>query len=384
VIAQVDGVEQRRTFVKAQFFADFNLPNIKPEERARLLRSAEDIYPHRTVRPGNNLWKLKRSPKAKNFSAPYVIKGKTFDVADFFQRTLSSGLLILKNDQIVYERYMPGASKGTTFYSFSVEKGFKSILVGMAVDDRYIKSVNDRLTDYVPFLRGSAYDGVTIKNALQMLAGIDFDEDGKVHYETMAEQRYRFVDAAPALKRTSLIGKKFTYSTMNSMLLGLVVENATCKRQATYMEERFWKPAGMESHASWFLDGPPEIGREVSLGATLRDYGRFGLVLCHGGMVHGKRLVSSEWIKAATTPDSPAIDFGNLGEIDRKDAFGYFFWLLGNGRFATLGVYGQLIIVVPDQNLVMVKLSYWPQEFSQEMWNESRVFLDSAIQALEP
>ena len=151
-----------------------------------------------------------------------------------------------------------------------------------------------------------------------------------------------------------------------------------------YLEERLWRPAGMEFQASWMLDGPESIGREMAggmLGAALRDYGRYGLMMANGGRSNGRQVVSSEWVNEAVTADREAVDYGNLYE-DYPLGYGYQWWLFPNGRFEAQGIYGQMIYVAPADNVVIVKLSYWPEPWVDELEFESYVFFDAVIDAL--
>jgi CubicO group peptidase (beta-lactamase class C family) len=152
-----------------------------------------------------------------------------------------------------------------------------------------------------------------------------------------------------------------------------------------YFEERLWQPAGMEFKASWIIDGPEPIGREMAggmLAASLRDYGRFGLMMSNGGKLNGKQHVSEEWVQAATTADREAVDYGNL-YADYPLGYGYQWWLLPNGHFEAQGVYGQLIYVAPEDDVVIVKLSYWPDAWVDAMEYESYTFFNAVIEALQ-
>lgn len=367
----------------------------EPDHRAVKFQTAEQVFPVRRVSAGKDVWKLPKSPRADGFSVTYEFDGASHDIDAFNERTRSNALLILKDGKIVYERYLNGSKPDTRFISFSMGKSFTSTMIGMALEQGLIGSVNDALTRYLPALTGSSYGGVTIRDALQMVSGVDWDEEAydwndlskplsRLWNESYVEQRYRFVAGANTLPRAYPPGQHYNYSTLETSLLGWIVENVAKERYARFFEDNLWHPAGMEFDAAWVLDGPEDIGREMTAGgllATLRDFGRFGLLFANGGKANGKQLVSPEWIAAATTPDRPAIQYGHLYE-DYPLGYGYQWWLFDNGRFEAQGVYGQLIYVAPAEHVVIVKLSYWPDAWVDDMEAESYAFFQAVIDAL--
>jgi len=363
--------------------------------RAKKFQSGEKVFPSRTVRAGEDTWELKKS--VVHWTPPkYEWKNQSSSFEDFNRRNFTSAILIMKGNHVLHEEYRSGSSEDTRFMSFSAAKSITSTLVGMAIEDGSIRSVDDKLTEYLPALIGSVYFGVTIKDALQMISGVIFEGESfnlddnsipftKAHNESIVEHRYRFVEAANGLKKRQPAGEKFDYNTMNTAILGWLVENSTGKRLSTYMEERMWKPCGMESNAAWILDGPPGVGREMAGGlfsATLRDFGRFGLLFSNNGKINGKQLISASWVKAATTADREPIRCGNLYE-DYDAGYGYQWWLKPNGQYAAIGVYGQLICIEPKQNIVMVKLSHWPEVYIAELESESFAFFDAVVNSLK-
>ncbi len=322
----------------------------QPEQRADRFQRAEQIFPTRMVHAGQQVWRLPAAERGLPPHFTYRWQGKTYSLNDFNQRTRSNALLILKHGAVVHESYFNGALPSTRFISFSTAKSVTSTLVGIALADGLITSLDDPLTQYLPALTGSAYDGVTIREALQMTSGVQWDEESYDWSDTTkplvrnwlgayVEQRYRLVAGANGLPRANPPGKHFNYSTMEASILGWLVENASHQRLAEFMEENLWRPAGMESDAAWVLDGPPSVGREMAGGgllATLRDFGRFGLLMARGGMANGHRIVPSEWVRAATRPDSQAVDYGKLYP-KYPLGYGYQWWLLPNGAFRGTG-----------------------------------------------
>lgn len=174
------------------------------------------------------------------------------------------------------------------------------------------------------------------------------------------------------------------YSTMNSALLGCVVETAVGERLATYMTRRLWQPAGMEFDAEWYLDGPPEIGREMaggSFSATLRDWGRFGLLALHYGKASGRQLISSDWFRAATKPDRDAIQYRKIMDGSAM-GYGYSWWLLEGKGFMAHGIFGQILFVDPSSGVVIVKLSAWDTPWDGDLKLECYSFFDGVVREL--
>ncbi len=310
------------------------------ENRAQKFQSADEIFPSRRLSASRTPLQLPRADLPDEFEVRYERQGATFGINEFNERTQSSALLILKDGKIVTEIYRNGSTPETRFISFSAAKSFISTMVGMAIEDGYIDGVDELLTKYLPGLSGSAYDGVSIKDALQMSSGVAWDESSydfkdmskplNYHWEqSLVQQRYRFVEGANSLSRSFEPGTKYNYNTLETCLLGWLVENATGRRLTTYMEERLWHAAGMEFDAAWLLDGPEEVGREMAggmLAASLRDYGRYGLLMMNSGKVGNKQIVSSDWVEEATTADRDAVAYGSLYE-DYPLGYGYQWWL---------------------------------------------------------
>ena len=366
-----------------------------PDGRVQKFQSVESIYPVRKVSAGRSVWKLPKSSKAGNFSPSYEFGETTYGIDEFNERTKSNALLVLKDGEIVYEKYLNGSKPATRFVSFSTGKSFTSTAVGIAIEEGLIQSVNDPLTRHLPSLTGSAYDGITFRDALQMVSGVEWDESAydwtdesqplvRLWNHSYVEQRYRFVEGANTLRRAHPPGQLYNYNTMETSLLGWALENAVNMRFSKYFEEKLWQPAGMEFDAAWVLDGPEEIGREMTGGgllATLRDFGRFGQLMANDGHGNGRQIVSADWVRAATTPDRDAIQYGKLYD-GYPLGYGYQWWLFDNGRFEAVGVYGQFVYVAPEENVVIVKLSYWPEAWVEEMEYETYAFFDAVVDAL--
>jgi CubicO group peptidase (beta-lactamase class C family) len=242
--------------------------------------------------------------------------GKGLD--EFLRETDTLAFVAVHDDRLVYERYLNGSSRQTLQTSFSAAKSFVSTLVGIAIDEGLIRSVDDRVTDYLPELatRDPRFRKITLRHLLTMSSGIRYREGG-----------------FPSL--------------------GDVLERATGTSVSEFMAKRLWEPLGAEADATWSLDSERSgfEKMESGLNARPRDYARFGLLVLHNGVWNGRRIVSRDWVRAATGADNPT---------DQASYYGYrYFWWLDvdrPGRFYAFGKYGQFIYVAPDADAVVVRL----------------------------
>lgn len=340
---------------------------IDPDVNMLTFRSIGEMFETIPVPAGGAVWELPRAEAPLDFS--YRIEGGTAAATDFAGRTYTNALLILKDGAIVHEAYLNFSGPQTHFLSMSTAKSITSMLIGMAVADGLIGSVDDPITDYVPELAQSGYAGVTIRDALMMRSGVawneryDFGAESpmmRLHNGAIVENRHRFTDAALDLPRTAEPGAVFNYSTVETGVLGWVLERATGKPLPHYMSERWWIPAGMESGGFWLADGAPGVGKAVNgmgFNAVLRDYGRIGLMMLNEGMANGRRLVPAGWVREATVPaegNEPASEGDTRG-------YQYQWWTLTDSdAYMAVGLQGQFIYVDPATDTVVVKLSYFP------------------------
>ena len=314
-------------------------------------------------------------------------RGKSKTLEDFATATRTSGLLILHGDQILHERYYMGASPDSRFVSFSVGKSFVSTLIGIALAEGKIRSLDDRMIDYLPDLKGGAYEKTTIKDVLEMSSGTEFDEEYTSAKSGIAGFLGRFdanqgglYDYSRQFKSARAPGAKFNYASADTEILGALLTKATGVRPADYMTEKLWKPMGAEAEARWILDQPGDAGREVAAGGLLirlRDYARFGYLAAHDGAVGGRQVLPKGWIALATQPQRPQVQYGKLG--DGPLGYGYQWWLIpGQDRaFTGEGIYGQFLMVNPELDLVVVKTSAWTAAWDDPMALETFAMFDA-------
>jgi CubicO group peptidase (beta-lactamase class C family) len=283
------------------------------------------------------------------------------DVDAYMKDQRTAGLVIIQDGKIRFEKYGLGFSADGRWTSFSVAKSFTSTLVGAAIKDGYIKSIDDKVSDYIPDLKGSVYDNVTIKHLLTMTSGVKWNEDYADPKSDVA--LFNAYKAEPGvdvtvsymrkLKREAPSGTKWVYKTGETNLVGVVVSSATKKNLSDYLSEKVWRPFGMEHDASWLLGS---TGHEISgccLQASTRDFARFGLFILGGGIAEGKSVLPDGWIAEATTKHA---------DTDQaEDGYGYQWWTVNDGSYAAKGIFGQGIFIDPKRKLVIASNSNWPQ-----------------------
>lgn len=351
-------------------------------------RSMETLFTTRTVPRSGPVWQLPRADHALDFS--YSFQGKTYTADQFLERTYTNALLVMKNGKIVSEIYRNNSNDRTRFIGWSMTKSITSILIGCALAEGRIKSLDDPITKYLPELKGGGYDGVTIRQTLQMRSGVDyeerydFDHPGAAatnHINALVKNVARFADAARTVKRAHPPGAVFQYKTLDTAVLGWLLERVSGGDTiAGYATKHLWEPLGAESDAFFIMDGPPGIGREFNgagFNATLRDFARVGLMMLNNGQANGHQIISPEWVAESTHPIEPnqTSPMGPMG-------YGYQWWTLGGGSYSAIGLQGQYVFVDPRSRTVVVKLSYFPPD-EQTASEETSAFL-KAVSAWSP
>jgi len=342
---------------------------LAPPWNTAAFQNAEELFPSRRVRAAGPALPL--TPAAKAWTPTYSYGGKTLTAEQFMANGEVSGLLVLKGRTIVYERYARASDETTRFISFSMGKSMVSTLVGLAIADGKIGSVTDKVVTYLPEVKGGAYETATIQDVLEMSSGSSFSEQ----YASGDSGIGRFIgvynrnegglyDFSRGFKADRKPGEKFNYASADTEILGALVARATGEPLSGYMARKLWTPMGAEGDARWLLDAPGKAGRELAAGgilATMRDYGRFGLLFAHGGKVGETQVVPAAWVAEATRPNRPQVQWGALG-TESPFGYGYQWWLgpKGTGTFMAIGIYGQNIYIDPKNDLVVVKLAAWP------------------------
>lgn len=324
----------------------------EPRCRVGALSQFDTLFRSRVVEAPATASPLRRAAQEPVVS--FVHNGKDVTLDDYLNRRAVSGLIIARGDTILVERYQYARTDKHRMTGFSMSKTITGLLVGIAVQEGAIKSIDDPVQAYVPELAGTEYGRTPIKALLQMASGVAFDEN----YSAATSDIYRLASAAlggegslNAVKlfntRSARPGERFSYSSAETLVLGLVLTRAVKRPVAQYASEKLWKPLGAEADASWVVDGK---GQEITFAyfnAVLRDWARLGLMLAHGGAWNGTTVVPSQWAAESTTPGANA------------PGYGYQLWINATKRrtFQLRGLRGQYVFVDPASKTVLVQTS---------------------------
>jgi CubicO group peptidase (beta-lactamase class C family) len=341
------------------------------DQRDGAFRQMEKLAPVNRIEAGDDV-------HAFGMGAPLKID---MDIDAYMTRQRTAGLIIIQDNKIRLERYgldYDGAGRWT---SFSVAKSFTSTLVGAAVRDGYIKSLDDKVTVYIPDLKGSAYDDVTVRQLLTMTSGVRWNEDYGDPKSDVAQ--FGIHEADPGvdvtvsymrkLPREAPAGTKWVYKTGETNLIGVLVSSATKKSLSAYLSEKIWKPYGMAQDAVWITGS---TGHEISgccVSASLHDYARFGQFILDGAKADGKRVVPDDWLSFATTKQA---DIGNPGR-----GYGYQWWTNDDGSFAAQGIFGQGIFIDPKRRLIIATNGNWKIASDEATVGADRERFYKAVQA---
>lgn len=319
-------------------------------KREQYIAALDSLFLTRTVKAGPRVKELETGRSLIAFE-PGGSRARAFDRYLATQRV--RGVLVMQDGKIRLERYLAPHSRGTRWNSFSVAKSITSTLLGAAMKDGYIRSLDDPITRYITALRGSAYDEVTIRQLLTMTSGVKWNED----YTDVNSDVARMYAQAPVpgfdmtvsyvrkLPREAPPGTKWVYKTSETNLVGVLVAEATGKPLAEYLSEKIWRPYGMERDAEWMID---DVGHEQGgccLAMTMRDFGRFGQFILDGARINREPVVHDSWLRDATrTQVSTGPDAG----------YGYQWWTREDGTFEGRGIYGQSLHIDRTRRLVIV------------------------------
>ncbi len=335
---------------------------LSPDLAVNTFRNIDRLFPTRTVHRGNFVYPLPKMAQQLN-QIRFTSHGKPWDLVDYLSVNRVAGVLVLKDGAIALEMYQYGNTAETRWMSMSIAKSITSTLIGAAIKQRYIKSIEEPVTKYVPQLIGSSYEGVSIRDILTMSSGVKWNEtytdrtsDRRQMLQAQISQRSgALIALMAALPRAAPPGTINNYSTGETQIAGEVLHGAIKGRLTDYLSERIWAKFGMEADATWWLASPD--GMEIAgsgFSARLRDYGRFGLFFLNGGMARGEQILPSGWTVEASSPkllkDGKSLDYG------------YFWWPAwttdsnpeAQGAYSAIGIFGQYVYINPKEQLVVV------------------------------
>lgn len=277
----------------------------------------------------------------------YEVNGERFSLENFLSSDALMGMAVLQERDVLFEHYAPDHGPASRWISFSVTKSISSMLIGVALHDGYIRSLDDRVADYLPRLAGTAYGEASIEDLLHMGSGVEWNEDYEDPESDVsiagALNGIALTRHLGTLPRISAPGEVFNYNTGEANLVGEVLRSAIGMNAAPYLAAKIWQPFGMEHNASWLLDAPN--GRETGgccISASVKDYARLGLFAMNDGVLpDGTRVLPEGWMRASTTP------------FKGEPAYGYMWWLLGGDRYQASGIFGQKIFINPNKKVVI-------------------------------
>lgn len=344
-----------------------------PEQQAWGYRNIEKINPALIIKRGDRVRPL---PKASVQIDPRFTFGtKSYDTAAYMAAFRASGVLVIKDGRVVLERYGLGRGPDDRWTSFSVAKSVTSTLIGAAIKDGKIKSLDDPVTRYIPELKASAYEGVTVRQLITMTSGVKWNEDytdpnsdvAKVGLRVMEPGVNPVVSYMRRLPREAPPGAKFVYKTGETDLAGILLSNAVGETLSQYLSEKIWQPYGMEKDAVWLEDVAGHERGGCCISMTLRDYGRFGQFVLDLGKIGDREVLPSGWMQDATSAHVT------------QPPYGYFWWLIPGG-YEGEGIFGQSVSIYPSEHLVVVINSAWPAAWVDDI-DKHRMHYLEAIRA---
>jgi CubicO group peptidase (beta-lactamase class C family) len=321
----------------------------------------------------------------------YTFEGRDLTLDGYMERTPTTGLLIARGDTILVERYQYGRTDRHRFTSWSMAKTVTAMLVGIALAEGRIRSVDDLAAAYVPELAGTEYGRTSLRHLLQMSSGVRFIENEpsqedalRLVFDTYIQSGKGGVSAVTSFNERAVpAGTKFSYASVETQVLGLVLRGATNRTPAEYLQSRIWQSIGAEADATWLVDRSGQEATYCCFNAVLRDYARLGLLLAHDGNWRGRQIIPAAWVTDATTvrADHPHLRAGQASPVF---GYGYQTWILPGERrmFFLWGVRGQRIYVDPQSKLVMVNTAVHKRPLDPDPLREMGALWSAVVRQL--
>jgi len=349
------------------------------EEKEYGFSHFDQVFKTRDVPNGRYVHELPRGGNIASFD-----KGgdKEGELETFLKEQKVAGVVIVQDGKIRLERYALGFSDGQRWTSQSVAKSVIGTLVGAAIKDKFIKSVDDHIADYIPELKGTAYDKVTIRHMLTMTTGVRWNENYsdansdivKFYAQPVEAGLDETVSYLKNLPSEAEPGKRWKYNTGETHLLGVLVKRATGMTASEYLSKKVWIPYGMEGKATWNVGRTDQEFTGCCLQMNLRDYARFGLFMLDSARINGVSILPDHWMQEATHAQV---------SLWPGWGYGYLWWTVSDGTYRALGIYGQMIYVDPTRRLVVVMASVWPEAESFQRQTIVEEFLRSVSRTLD-
>ena len=335
------------------------------------------IFPARKLSPSKIPFRFKEDFNSSRVP-PHIRYGEKLPIIleEFLNSTDTLAFLIVKDEMLIYEKYLKGHRQSSISMSFSVTKSLFSALVGIALNEGYLQSLEQPVTDYVPELSSQGFEAVTLKHLLQMTSGVGDDDYGKFNNPFGRQARLTYTsnieEELDGLTLEDSPGKGFSYKSVDNALLALILKRSLNSKTLTeYMQEKIWNPLGMEFGALWSIDHAPDgIERTwCCISATARDLAKFGRLYLHQGYWDGKPVVPEGWVEQSTKVDTTE---GSAGYYQ------YGWWIMSNRYkdFRAEGILGQFIYINPVKRVIIVRLGENRGGLTWKEWKE--VFTDLA------
>lgn len=350
----------------------------EPRYRVGAFSHLDAIYRTRQIDRAAKPWVFKCSPG----EVRYRIGGAEYSLADYMRRKPITGLLICKDDQVLFESYQYGRTDRDRLLSQSMVKSIMGLLIGLAIAEGAIKSVDDKAEAYVPGLRGTEYGATPLRDLLHMSSGVEFGEErdngrdlNRLWTDMVAGSWFNRKGTVGSIAqfnhRIAPPGTRYSYASIEPDVLGLVLHHTVKRSASDYLHDKIWEPIGAEADAKWLLDAEGFEVAHFGFNAVLRDYARLGRLLAHDGAWDGRQIIPSQWMIDATTVRPPDTHL-QPGRATKLFGYGYLLWLFGGHRrqFALVGYKGQYICVDPISKLVMVHtaLDAPGADYNHEAW----------------
>lgn len=360
---------------------------LRPDRQLRMFRDDSWVFSTRTIKRGSHVYPL---PRAKRQIDDLTVHANAtrYDLVDYISRNRIAGLLVLNQGEICLEHYEFGNDARTRWISMSIAKSVSTTLVGAAIQDGLIDSVDDPLTRYLPQLKNGGYDGVSIRHLLQMTSGVRWDDTHTVPTSErrimldlqIAQRPGAILNLLSGQPRVAEPGTIWNYSTGETHVVGALLHAAVGRWCADYLSEKIWQPLGMELDATWWLESPQ--GLEVAgsgINASLRDYARFAQFMLNDGVIGSTRVLPEGWVREATATREIA---------GKRLDYGYMWWPVAardgsfaDGAFSARGIFGQYIYINPTRQLVVVVLSARAKPKGSEVIADND-FFNSVVEAV--
>lgn len=338
-----------------------SLNSFKDENLAHTFQHTPEIQPVKKITRGEEVFQF---PREENIvlADGFTFEDNFYVTEEFMEDTKTTAMLVIRDDVIKYEEYFMGGNEDTLFSSNSMGKSFVSALMGIAVSEGYVESIEDPIGKYVPEFVGTSLENIPIRACLKMASGINFNED-----TDMSKFSMRTLMGKPAMEVIAGYGvqeEPYTYRrylSINTEILGKVITNATGYSLAEFMEEKLWKKIGAAHDAYWTLSNGTELAMG-GLSVSLEDYARFARLYLHEGNYRGEQVLPKEWVKDSMDISEAYAKPGANYDAYNAIGYGYQWWVPegDEGEFMAIGVYGQWIYVNPTKSVIIVKTSADP------------------------